>query len=428
MSKSYCAKLWNHQYVHMSGTYRFCCATTSEIKGQNNRSFHIAKDHPANVWNSPKLMETRLKMMAGETIPECQKCVEQESRGYKSMREEENKEDFFSKTNIDGSLQILPSTMELHFGNQCNLKCKMCSQNYSNQIGKEIIQIGKSDNDFLSWVKKESGNVNNWTDNLTVEYNWFKNKDVNDKLMQYVSNHITDLAIVGGEPTIIPEFWQLFDYCDQQQKLSEKNITITTNLTNTNPRMMDWLPRLKSWTIWASMDGIGAVNEYIRYPSNFSQIEKNLQFYKSLLERHGNGRIVFSPAIQLLNIHQLDDMLKYFIDFAGDNFTKNVFVSWMAQVWYPKICNYDIAPFSYRKQIADKLKESIKIFEPYENCALNYENQIKNLEQEGSDEDSLIHMKNFIRYNDTQDRFRGVKHTWRQLLPDLDKALTKSLS
>ena len=74
----------------------------------------------------------------------------------------------------------------------------MCSQNYSNQIGKEIIQIGKSDNDFLSWVKKESGNVNNWTDNLTVEYNWFKNKDVNDKLMQYVSNHITDLAIVGG--------------------------------------------------------------------------------------------------------------------------------------------------------------------------------------------------------------------------------------
>ena len=35
MSKSYCAKLWNHQYVHMSGSIRYCCATIENLKDKN---------------------------------------------------------------------------------------------------------------------------------------------------------------------------------------------------------------------------------------------------------------------------------------------------------------------------------------------------------------------------------------------------------
>lgn len=406
----------------MSGTYRFCCATTADIKDQKGNDFHISKDDLATVWNSPKMRETRLKMMKGEVIPECRKCVEQEARGYQSMRAEGYKQEFFSKTKADGSIDVYPSTMELHFGNQCNLKCKMCGQNYSNQVGKEIVEIGKSDNEFLKWVKQQSGNVNNWTDDLTVEYDWFKNKDVNEKLMKYVSDHITDLVVIGGEPTIIPQFWQLFDYCDRAGTLSRKNITITTNLTNTNRKMTDWLSKLKSWTIWASLDGIGEVNDYIRFPSNFSQIEQNLQFYKSLLDKYDNGHIVFSPAIQLLNIHHLDEMLEYFLRFAGDKFQKKIFVSWMAQVWYPKICNYDIAPFDYRKKIADKLKHSVEKFKPFESIINDYKNQIVNLEKTNTD-DISAHIQNFIRYNDKQDSHRG-KQTWRQLLPDLEQSLT----
>ena len=35
--------------------------------------------------------------------------------------------------------------------------------------------------------------------------------------------------------------------------------------------------------------------------------------------------------------------------------------------------------------------------------------------------------KSFIKYNDRQDQFRHVPHTWRRLLPALDQSLTKSL-
>ena len=77
--------------------------------------------------------------MRGEDIPACVKCVDQESRGYISMRETRDMEQNFANTKADGSTDVMPHTMELHFGNLCNLKCKMCGQQYSNQIGKELL-------------------------------------------------------------------------------------------------------------------------------------------------------------------------------------------------------------------------------------------------------------------------------------------------
>jgi len=370
------------------------------------------------------MKEARLKMKNGEVLEACTKCIDQEARGYKSMREESGQEENINNVNADGSMDTMPNSMELHFGNVCNLKCKMCGQDYSNQIGKEILQIGEKDKDFLKWVYKQSGNVNNWTNNLSVEYTWFRNEKTKNKLIDYVSKHITKLTIIGGEPTVIPEFYELLDYCYKNNTLQDKNITIVTNLTNTNPKMTQWLPKMKAWTIWASIDGLGDITEYIRYPSNFKKVVENLNFYKKLLLESNNGRIVFSPAIQLLNIHQLDDMLKWFIDFADNHWGKQFNISWMSQVWYPRICNYDTAPKQYRYKVADKLEESIDYFTKYNDISFFYNKQIENLRNSFIEEPMEKHLqKAFIRYNDTQDKHRKGK-TWRELLPELEQALT----
>ena len=42
-----------------------------------------------------------------------------------------------------------------------------------------------------------------------------------------------------------------------------------------------------------------------------------------------------------------------------------------------------------------------------------------------SNQEKIHHQKSFIRYNDTQDKHRG-KTTWRELLPELEEALTIS--
>lgn len=426
MSQSYCGKLWDHQYVHMSGSMRLCCATNDNILDSKGQKVHINNNSLENVWNSKHMRDIRLKMIKGEKISSCAKCVSQESRGFQSMRKTMDKEKNFAMTNDDGSVDIFPSDIELHFGNICNLKCKMCGQQYSNQIGKELLEIGKHEKGFIDWLKKESGNVNIWTNNLSVEYKWFQNKKIKNKLFKYIASNIKQMTVIGGEPTITPEFWELFEYLDNHEKLKDLHITLTTNLTNVNPKMTNWLPKLKSWSIWASIDGLGKRTEYIRYPSNFEKICDNLNFYKKLIS-NDKGQIVLSPAIQLLNIDQLDDLLKWWIDFSEGELGKKFDVEWMAQVWYPTICNYDILPSDYKNQIANKLEKSLPYFSNFNRIKNHYINQITNLRKETLTVEQKKHFqKAFIRYNDTQDKFRKG-NTWRQLLPDLEIALTKSI-
>ena len=426
--KSYCDLPFEHQYIHMSGSIRLCCATLDNVS-KNDRQYHISNDSLEEVWNSDYMKKARLSMKKGKVLEQCSKCVQQEDRGYGSMRRTANEQKNLSNLTDDGSINF-PNSMELHFGNMCNLKCKMCGQDYSNQVGKEILEIGEKNKDFLKWVRQQSGNVNNWTNDLSVEYNWFKNVNVKKQLIDYVSKNITKLTVIGGEPTIIPEFYELLEKCYEQETLENKDITIVTNLTNTNQKMTQWFSAMKNWTIWASIDGIGEITEYIRYPSNFQKINENLAYYKDLLETYGNGRIVFSPAVQLLNIHQLDDMLKMFINFSGSewgNRTKYD-VSWLSQVWYPRICNYDVAPKEYRHAVANKLEKSVQYFDQHSTIKFFYRKQIENLRKDFLDKDTEKNLQQaFIRYNDTQDQHRKGK-TWRELLPTLESALTKSPS
>jgi len=427
MSKTYCAKLWDHQYINMSGSVRFCCVSLQDLNDSRGASFNTKHDSLKDVWNSQIMRQTRLDMMQGKSIKACTKCYDQESRGYVSMRDPGNMASNFAKTGTDGSMDHMPSELELHFGNLCNLKCKMCGQQYSNQVGKELLDIGKKDKQFLDWVYKESGNVNIYTNNLSVEYDWFKDEQAKVILFKFIADNIRTLTVIGGEPTVIPEFWELFEYLDQNDKLKNINITITTNLTNVNPKMTRWLPKVKRWRIWASVDGTGDRTEYIRFPSNFSRVVENINFYKSLLPQ-GNGEIILSPAIQLLNIDQLDEILDWWLEISGDNFGHSFGVSWHSQVWYPVICNYDIAPKDYKMQVANKLRKSSHKYKNYKSIHKYYENQIDNLSKDMCRVGDRIHFqKAFIRYNDTQDRHRKGK-TWRQLLPALESSLNESLS
>ena len=128
-----------------------------------------------------------------------------------------------------------------------------------------------------------------------------------------------------------------------------------------------------------------------------------------------------------MNIDQLDDLLKWWIDFSEGELGKKFDVEWMAQVWYPTICNYDILPSDYKNQIANKLEKSLPYFSNFNRIKNYYINQITNLRTETLKVEQKKHFqKAFIRYNDTQDRYRKG-NTWRQLLPDLEIALTKSV-
>lgn len=421
MSKVFCDKPFNHNYIHMNGKMRLCCTTIQNIPSNNGYTLFDAGRHSIEeYWNSDRMKEIRRNMIAGRETRDCRRCYEQEAQGVQSLRNTSGMEDYIAHTLPDGTYTRSADTMQIQMGNICNLKCKMCSQAYSHMIGFELLEMGDDDPNFLLWVKEQGAVVNNWTNELGRKEQWFKDPDIKIKMFEHISKNIKHLNVIGGEPTLIPEFYELFEYCDNQGTLGGKTVTIVTNLTNTNPKMTNWLPKLKEWTIWASVDGVAERTEYIRYPSKWNTILKNLNFYKDQIQGTKNS-ITLSPAIQLLNIDQLDEIIQWWLEFAGGDLNENFGFTWLAQVWYPKICNFDIAPVDWKLRVADKL-ERFKYEDSF------YKAQIKNLRTDTvSKEERQYALKAFVKYNDHQDRFRGVK-TWRSLLPDLEQSIDGELS
>ncbi len=420
MSKVFCDKPFDHNYIHTNGKFRLCCTTIQDIYTDNNYNLFNAGKHSVNdYWNSNRMKEIRKNMIAGKQTRDCRRCYQQEKNNFQSLRSTKGMENFIKNTKADGTYTKPASTMQIQMGNICNLKCKMCSQMYSHMNGLELLEIGKEDPDWLHWVKQQGANVNNWTNELGIKQEWYKNKEFKLKMFEHISQNIVSLNVIGGEPTLIPEFYEMFEYCERQNTLGNKSVTLVTNLTNTNPKMTKWLPKLKSWRVWASVDGVAERTEYIRYPSQWKIILKNLDFYKNLA-KESNGGITLSPAVQLLNVDQLDDIIKWWINWCGGELNEKYGFTWLATVWYPLICNPAIAPREWRLKVADKLDKFT--FDDF------YKNYIIDLRKEKhSKEQMLNYQKSFIKYNDRQDKHRKGK-TWRELLPNLEQALTDSIS
>ena len=88
MKKSYCDLPFEHQYIHMSGSVRLCCATLENATDKNGNRYHMSNHSLDQVWNSDYMKQVRIDMKNGKVLNACSKCVGQEERGYGSMRKE----------------------------------------------------------------------------------------------------------------------------------------------------------------------------------------------------------------------------------------------------------------------------------------------------------------------------------------------------
>ena len=422
MKNNFCTYPFEHIYLHSTGHFRVCCMMEENVtKDDGYRQYNANRDSLTALWNSEYYKQIRKDMIANKRLDKCKKCWMAEDNGLASMRRTHNSKHFIDNTHSDGTIDLQPRDMELHFGNVCNLSCKMCSTQFSHMIGKELLKMGDKDPDFLKWVKKESGLVNNWTSELDIVYDWYKNKKIKKEIFEVVSKHTESLVVIGGEPTIIPEFYELLEYCYDQKTLKDKNLVVTTNLTNTNPKFTTWLKQLKDFTIHASIDGVEERNEYIRYPSKWTAIQKSLDFYAQMMKDQNKGKISFNPAIQTLNIDILPEMVEYF-----ETFDEIANYSWISHVRSPVICDYDHAPIQWKNKVADKIMSQLKNIKNTDNKNELEQHALRLTKPSASDSLQNIH-KSFMRYNDAQDKFRKCK-TWRELMPDLEEALTESLS
>jgi hypothetical protein len=132
-----CLAPWVHTYLSPQTERRMCCA--SREPAQNFRQYidtesGSGKYIPITLeqhWNSDHMKSVRRRMMAGETLPECEVCNNKllntsVYRKYFNNLFKHRYEEAMQLTREDGHTDFLPISWDYRFSNLCNFKCRIC--------------------------------------------------------------------------------------------------------------------------------------------------------------------------------------------------------------------------------------------------------------------------------------------------------------
>ena len=118
MSKVFCNKPFDHNYIHTNGKFRLCCTTVQDIYTDNNYNLFDAGKHSVNdYWNSNRMKEIRKNMIAGKQTRDCRRCYEEEENNFQSLRSTKGMQNFIENTKADGTYTKPAYTMQIQMSN-----------------------------------------------------------------------------------------------------------------------------------------------------------------------------------------------------------------------------------------------------------------------------------------------------------------------
>jgi MoaA/NifB/PqqE/SkfB family radical SAM enzyme len=184
--------------------------------------------------------------------------------------------------------------LEVYFDNTCNLKCLYCGPHFSSLWDAENIKFG--DPAFAKSQHMDS--------NKQRLFEWLKLN----------RQDLTVFNILGGEPLYQPELEQCLELFEQYPA-PELKLQIFTNLNARLPYLQKIIQRIKrliatecirEFEITASLDCWGASQEYVRFPLNLVEWERNFEYLLS--ESWIN--LIINSTVTPLTVKTLPDLLK----------------------------------------------------------------------------------------------------------------------
>lgn len=398
MKNTICAYPWVHMSTHLSGEMIICCNTYDKgsIK-QNNGSPWTLKDveDPLVYFNSNDYKKIRLEMLSGQEPELCKKCYDIERNGGHSIRQnthtEYNIDDLVAKTDTStGELNELTLNY-VHFmwGNKCNLKCKMCGPDSSNQLIEEFRAMGLE--------KQFSEKV----DEINLEWSF----ETNRTLLEKIAPYINILNVTGGEPLINNDFLDYCKYLAEQGYSKNIKLAFHTNLTVIPEKFVDTWKNFKWVNAKLSIDAIEEDYEYIRYPGKWNIVSKNIQDLINITDSMPHVNVEVHTVFSSFNAHALPKLLKYLtaIDHPRFiNFPNTLWVTW------PLYADSRCLPVDVKRQVTIDCLAVVKQYSGKQSNQIknNIRNLISNLKTMNGEHRS---QEMFINFNKKQDQFRSIK-------------------
>ena len=318
----YCPIPWIHQAIRNNGDMRVCCiANQGEDKGllrkDDGTIYNAAFDDLNEARNCKKLRDIRLAMINDKWHPDCIRCErEYKSRIRTRFIYEQEAWSYILRSNVAEKLTNSDGTIDtdeipivyydIRFGNLCNLKCRTCGPTDSSSWYKDYYKLwGDTYHESIGEMKIIRQDGRYFPENNI--YFWYNNDNFWKQLYNNINN-IKHIQVVGGEPLLISKLFELLDELVKQDKAKEIKIEYNTNITTITEKTLDLWKHFRGIRIGASVDGVGIINDYIRYPSKFEDIERNLRL---LDNAEGNFEIWLAVTVQVLNLLHLPDMMKW---------------------------------------------------------------------------------------------------------------------
>ncbi len=160
--------------------------------------------------------------------------------------------------------------------NVCNSACQSCNSGLSTKLG--------------SLESKNYPRVDNF--------------EVFKKLPQ---ERIIELDVSGGEPTASKNYKKILETLPDNVKIVRMN----TNGSRMISELEDVLKRNIMVIVTMSLDGIGSVHDYARWPIKWIDYKKTVDAYKKLQEKYKLLQLDFWTTVSCLNIKNLPEIINF---------------------------------------------------------------------------------------------------------------------
>lgn len=274
---------------------RLCC------ESEERTEINLSKDVGiADVWNNDFYKDIRQQMLDGKLPKACKICRLNEEVGEESKRQWENKNYTKLIEDIQNYQSVVvdsPVNFDVRPSNKCNLECVMCDGVVSTAIIKRVDEY------------KQRNNLEDFVISSGVD--WQENHYIINHVKQN-SDKIRMMKFCGGEPFLTKEVVDIIEYLVESGNAPNIRLAFITNGTVVRSRWFsEMLVHFEDVKLNVSVDGIGSVAEYVRYPTKWSVVDKNLQLFKKLETEHSNIRLSLAPVIHLLNALHIHEVIEY---------------------------------------------------------------------------------------------------------------------
>ena len=351
-----CMAPWTHTYLSPQTERRMCCA--SREPAQNFQQYidtaaGTGRYIPITLeehWNSEHMRSVRRRMMAGEVLPECDVCNNKllntdVYRSYFNRLFGHKYDEAMSLTGANGHTDMKPVSWDYRFSNLCNFKCRTCGDMLSSSWESEQRQ-----HDMIDWGNPKNG----WMQpDVRKEISHFQDTQVESEFSQAVEEHrVEEIYWVGGEPLMYEQHWRYMKRIVELGDGPKLYARYNTNLSRVEYKGInlykDILKHIRDWQICASIDGTGAIGEYIRTGLDYEQWKLNFAQGLEIARHPRQMRIDFTLTLPgLFEVKKIQSLAE---EFDVDILAKVVFS------FTPDIV---MSPLALPRQLLDKTVDSL---------------------------------------------------------------------